>query len=83
VYTDVSGLSNNTKIYWEQPSKGKLPFGYYLLVRETDSPVWQKKIFVKGTQIVVPYSKDNYFFAVQSVSQGGNESLAVFSKGKR
>jgi len=83
VYTDVSGLSNNTKIYWEQPSKGKLPFGYYLLVRETDSPVWQKKIFVKGTQIVVPYSKDNYFFAVQSVSQEGNESLAVFSKGKR
>jgi hypothetical protein len=25
----------------------------------------------------VPYSKDNYFFGVQSVSETGNESLPV------
>jgi hypothetical protein len=25
----------------------------------------------------LPYSKDNYFFAVQSVSEDGNESLPV------
>jgi hypothetical protein len=28
-------------------------------------------------------SKDNYFFGVQSVSDNGNESLPVFSKGLR
>ena len=25
----------------------------------------------------LPYSKDNYFFGVQSVSENGNESLPV------
>jgi len=25
----------------------------------------------------LPYSKDNYFFAVQSVNEDGNESLPV------
>ncbi len=83
VYTDVSGLSNLTRIYWKNAAGCTEPYGYYLLVRETDSPVWQKKIFVKGNEIEVPYSKDNYFFAVQSVNETGNESLYVFSKGKR
>jgi hypothetical protein len=27
--------------------------------------------------MIRPYSKDNYFFAVQSVSDTGNESLPV------
>jgi len=39
--------------------------------------VWQKKIFTKETSITVSYSKDNYFFAIQSVSEEGNESLPV------
>ncbi len=46
-------------------------------MRETTSPVWQKKIFTTETDVKVPYSKDNYFFAVQSVSETGNESLPV------
>ena len=46
-------------------------------MRETTSAVWQKKIFTKETDIVLPYSKDNYFFAVQSVNATGNESLPV------
>jgi hypothetical protein len=46
-------------------------------MRETTSPVWQKKMFVTGTELNLPYSKDNYFFGVQSVSEGGNEGLPV------
>jgi hypothetical protein len=46
-------------------------------MRETTSPVWQKKIFTDQMSITLPYSKDNYFFAVQSVNESGNESLPV------
>ena len=83
VSTNVSNLSNYTEISWKEPVMGTKPDGYYLLIRDTDSPVWQKKVFVKETQIKVPLSKDNYFFGVQSVNEQGNESLPVFSKGIR
>ena len=46
-------------------------------MRETTSAFWQKKFFTTDTEFKLPYSKDNYFFAVQSVSESGNESLAV------
>jgi hypothetical protein len=58
------------------PKTGNLK-GYYVLTRETTSPVWQKKIFTVKTEITLPYSRDNYFFAVQSVNEFGNESLPV------
>ena len=74
----VSGLSNSTTLKWEKPLSGKEPAGYYILLRETHQPVWQKKIFVSGTEVTLPYSKDNYFFAVQSVDAEGHESLPVF-----
>jgi hypothetical protein len=76
VRLDTKDLSNNTHISWQAPPQGA-PAGYYLLIRETTSPVWQKKVFTKDTDITVPLSKDNYFFGVQSVSEAGNESLAV------
>ena len=46
-------------------------------MRETTSPVWQKKFFTTDTKMDLPYSKDNYFFAVQSISNDGDESLPV------
>ena len=46
-------------------------------MRETTAAQWQKKFFTTKTEIRLPYSKDNYFFAVQSVSNDGNESLPV------
>jgi hypothetical protein len=46
-------------------------------MRETTSPVWEKKFFTADTKMDLPYSKDNYFFAVQSVSVEGNEGLPV------
>lgn len=74
----LSGMSNSSTLTWESPEKGKLPAGYYLLMRETYQPLWEKKIFVKGNEITVPYSKDNYFFAIQAVDEDGHESLPVF-----
>lgn len=76
VKIDVKKLSNNSFLYWKQPKTANVK-GYYLLMRETTSAFWQKKIFTTATEITVPYSKDNYFFAVQSVNADGNESLPV------
>lgn len=74
---DVKELTNKTKLQWSRP-EGKKPFGYYILIRETYQPFWEKKIFVNDPNITLPYSKDNYFFAVQSVDNEGHESLPVF-----
>jgi hypothetical protein len=74
----ISGLTNSTTLRWEAPVKGIKPAGYYLLLRETHQSFWEKKIFVTGTEITVPYSKDNYFFGIQSVDAAGHESIVVF-----
>ena len=76
VKVEVRSLTNGTQLMWKAPAAGKVK-GYYILMRETTSPVWQKKIFTTETDAKLPYSKDNYFFAVQSVSETGNESLPV------
>jgi hypothetical protein len=76
VKMDVKKLGNSTYLFWNTPKSGTVK-GYYVLVRETTSATWQKKIFTTTTTITLPYSKDNYFFAVQSVNEAGNESLPV------
>lgn len=76
VLVDVKNLTNSTSLSWKAPKAGK-PKGYYVLMRETTSPVWQKKFYTTQTSLTVPYSKDNYFFAVQAVGADGNESLPV------
>jgi hypothetical protein len=76
VKMDVKKLSNATYLFWNTPKTGKTK-GYYILIRETTSAFWQKKLFTTETAITLPYSKDNYFFAVQSVNETGNESLPV------
>ncbi|MEJ7768157.1 MAG: M28 family metallopeptidase [Chitinophagaceae bacterium] len=76
VTIEVRGLSNYTTLSWKKPASGTVK-GYYVMMRETTSPVWQKKTYSQDTTIRLPYSKDNYFFAVQSVNNTGNESLPV------
>lgn len=76
VEMDVKQLTNSTTLHWEKPKSGT-PAGYYVLARETDSPVWQKKIFTTGLSIKVPLSKDNYIFAVQTISQSGKPGVPV------
>ena len=76
VKVEVKKLSNSTSLQWKAPKTGKTK-GYYVLIRETTSAVWQKKFFTENTEIKLPFSKDNYFFAVQSITESGNESLPV------
>ncbi len=76
VKMEVKKLTNSTLLYWQAPKISKVK-GYYVLVRETTSAFWQKKIFTPETEMRLPYSKDNYFFAVQSVNESDNESLPV------
>ncbi|WP_207492247.1 M28 family metallopeptidase [Aridibaculum aurantiacum] len=76
VKIEVRRLSNYSFLKWQAPKAGKVK-GYYVLVRETTSPVWQRKIFTNQLEMQLPVSKDNYFFAVQAVNADGNESLPV------
>lgn len=76
VKIETKKLTNYTNLNWKAPKSGNTQ-GYYILIRETTSAFWQKKIFCSDTKIDLPYSKDNYFFAVQAVSVEGNESLPV------
>lgn len=76
VTIEVRNLTNSTTLFWQAPKTGKVK-GYYVLMRETAWPVWQKKFFTTKLGLTLPYSKDNYYFAVQAVSDDGNESLPV------
>lgn len=76
VKIDVKKLTNSTYLYWKAPKTGTVK-GYYILMRETTSPIWQKKLYTENLDMSLPYSKDNYFFAVQAVNETGNESLPV------
>jgi len=77
VQIDVRGLTNKSILLWKAPKIGKVK-GYYILMRETSSGMWERKFFTTETTLTLPYSKDNYFFAVQSIAENGEESLAVF-----
>lgn len=77
VQISVRGLSNSSTLLWKEPATGKAK-GYYVLMRETSSPMWEKKFFTTDKTLALPYSKDNYFFAVQAVGENGAESLPVF-----
>ena len=77
----TSGLTNRTQLKWDAPATGnKRPAGYYVLMRETSSPYWEKKFYITDTHADIDYSKDNYFFAIQSVDGDGHESLPVYPK---
>lgn len=76
VRIETKRLTNFTNLNWKAPKSGKVK-GYYILIRETTSATWQKKIFTSDTKADLPYSKDNYFFAIQAISEEGNEGLPV------
>ena len=76
VKIETKKLSNYTVLNWKAPKINELK-GYYILMRETTNAFWEKKIFTTATSIQLPYSKDNYFFAVQSIGVDGNESLMI------
>jgi hypothetical protein len=76
-------LGNISQLEWEKPENGPEPKGYNILIRETYEANWSQKIFVTETNASVPYSKDNYFFAIQSVGEDGSVSLPVLPAPRR
>ncbi len=50
VSIDVKDLTNFSSISWNAPQYGNAK-GYYILMRETTSPIWQKKIFTTAHSI--------------------------------
>jgi hypothetical protein len=71
---EVKNLSNSSTFSWNAP-EGKTPYGYQILMRETSSSHWEKTFFVKDAKVEIPYSKDNYFFAIQTIDELGHASL--------
>nr|AUN37894.1 leucine aminopeptidase-related protein [uncultured bacterium] len=74
---EVKNLSNSSTLIWSAP-EDKAQFGYQILMRETSSSHWEKTFFVKDTKAEIPYSKDNYLFALQTVDALGHASIPVF-----
>ncbi|CUS98745.1 M28 family peptidase [Candidatus Chrysopegis kryptomonas] len=74
----VSELEYDTTLRWDLSNENDLA-GYNILIRETTSPFWQKKIFVGRVNefTLKNVSKDNFIFGIQSVDIDGNESLVV------
>lgn len=75
-----SKLTNKSTLLWEPAQKGKKPAGYYVLMRATTEAVWTKKFFTSEKEITLPYSKDNYLFAVQAADEKGHTCLPVIPK---
>ncbi len=73
----INELTNFSDLVWTAP-EGKPVYGYNILIRETSASQWEKTIFVKDSAVTIPYSKDNYFFAVQAVDELGHASLPIF-----
>jgi len=74
---EVKDLTNFSTLVWKAP-EGKKVYGYQVLVRETSDTNWQKSILVTDTKATIPYSKDNFLFAVQAVDELGHASLPLF-----
>jgi Zn-dependent M28 family amino/carboxypeptidase len=74
---EVKDLTNFSTLVWKA-AENSTQYGYQILIRETSATNWEKTIFVKDTKATVPYSKDNFLFAVQAIDDLGHASLAVF-----
>ncbi len=74
----VSELEYDTTLKWDLNSEDDL-MGYNICIRETTSPLWERKIFVgKVNEFTLKnISKDNFIFGIQAVDLDGNESLVV------
>lgn len=79
---EIKELTNSSTFIWKAP-EGKPVFGYNILMRETSASHWEKSFFVKDEKATIPYSKDNYFFAIQSIDALGHASLPVFPNAVR
>jgi len=79
---DARRLTVTTTLLWKPPVTGTDRLaGYYILIRDTASPVWERKFFVDAqttSYTFSKFSKDDYFFGIQSVDRQGHESRILF-----
>ncbi len=73
----TKALVNDSSLVWDV-SPGGLATGYMVLWRDTGAPEWEHaQAFGNVMQAIVPISKDNVIFAVQSTDAKGHRSLPV------
>jgi hypothetical protein len=81
-------LDNNTRLTWD-PVTDTEGISYQVLCRETYQSEWMSALpmDLSGTvpastepQFYCPLSKDNYYFAVRTVSAGGHPSLPAVAR---
>lgn len=88
VIANANALSNYTVLSWNTVKKNEkvdLSVDYEILYRETDQSTWKvyqtwKAEDKERISVSMPISKDNYFFAVRSVTAGGHPSLPAFCR---
>ena len=73
---ETRNLTNFTNLKWRAPNSGKVKGLLYINERNYQPGVGEE-VFTTDTKMDLHYSKDNYFFAEQSVSEDGNEGLPV------
>ena len=83
-------LENHTVIAWDpvrrRDGSVDTDVSYQILYRETDQPEWEVLGTVAADPTLLapsfrcPLSKDNYFYAVRSVSAAGNPSLPAVAR---
>ena len=83
---NANELDNNTVLTWDAVPDAA---GYRILCRETDKSEWlpalpsgqPDTVPASGTpEFSVPLSKDNYYFAVRTVSAGGHPGLPAVAR---
>lgn len=79
----TAALQNDTTLRWD-PSPEPDVAGYEIVRRDTTSPVWQHVTDVGNVaEATVPFSKDNWFFAVRAYDREGYRSPAAFPRAAR
>lgn len=83
VIANANALSNYTILAWDAVSDKNAK--YEVLYRETDQPVWKVYQTCEPTgegrqEVTLPISKDNFFFAVRAISEGGHPSLPAICR---
>ena len=77
----TSRLTNDTELTWKLTDATNLR-GYEIVWRDTDQANWTRSLFVGKVDhfVMKGLSKDNYFFAVRSISSSGHRSPSVFPR---
>ena len=77
VRLETKQLVNDSTLAWDAPADGRA-VSYEVLWRATSAPDWEHaQAASKDAKAIIPVSKDNVIFAVQSVDEAGHRSLPI------